>query len=201
MYHPSTKTHLFWDVGLSQDPKEYTQFVAEHTVKLLYARSPRLSLIEQLKKRGVQAEDISVVIFSHHHWDHSRPIRSMFPNATGYFGLGTWDHFAPGLFHEEPYDPAGKGDANFFHPTKATERSKELSGSWIPYGPFDRAMDFFRDGSLWVLDAPGHMPGNLAAVVCTSDGERSSALLLWSDKGTTNCSPAVVSAGSVRVST
>ncbi|KAF4547616.1 Metallo-beta-lactamase-like protein 2 [Elsinoe fawcettii] len=172
IYHPTSKTHILWDVGLSEDESEYTKFTASHTVKELNAKSPRLSLVEQLSKRGIAAEDISTVIFSHHHWDHSRPIRSLFPNATGYFGPGTWNHCAPGLFHDDPYDPLGKGDANFFHPTKATERCKELTGPWTSYGPFDRAMDYFCDGSLQVLEAPGHMPGNLAAVLRLRGGHR-----------------------------
>lgn len=45
----------------------------------------------------------------------------------------------------------------------ATEVWEELDGTWIPLGPFDRALDFFGDGSFWIIDAPGHMPGNLCA--------------------------------------
>ena len=35
---------------------------------------------------------------------------------------------------------------------------------WQPLGPYKNAHDFFGDGSFWILDAPGHCLGNLAAL-------------------------------------
>ena len=32
-----------------------------------------------------------------------------------------------------------------------------------PFGPFERAIDFYGDGSLYLIDAPGHLDGHLAA--------------------------------------
>ena len=95
----------------------------------------------------------------------------MFPNAAGYFGPGTFKHCTPGQFHDEPYSAAGKWDANFFHPDKATETCEELKGQWKRFGPHERALDFLGDGSLWIIQAPGHMAGNLAAAARVSDGE------------------------------
>jgi len=46
----------------------------------------------------------------------------------------------------------------------------ELSGEWVPFGPFEKALDFFGDGSFWVIQAPGHMEGNLAAAARLADG-------------------------------
>ena len=54
----------------------------------------------------------------------------------------------------------------------------ELKGPWVRFGPFDRAMDYFGTGSLWIIQAPGHMPGNLAAAVKVLDGQW---ILLGSD--------------------
>jgi glyoxylase-like metal-dependent hydrolase (beta-lactamase superfamily II) len=42
------------------------------------------------------------------------------------------------------------------------------SRDWKPVGAFERALDWFGDGSLYLLDAPGHMPGHLAAMVRTT---------------------------------
>ena len=33
-----------------------------------------------------------------------------------------------------------------------------------PFLTFDRAIDFFSDGSLYLIDTPGHMPGHLSAL-------------------------------------
>lgn len=57
-------------------------------------------------------------------------------------------------------------DGRFFDfDGRATEPWTELQGPWIQLGPFDHAMDFFGDGSFWIIQAPGHMPGNLCAAV------------------------------------
>jgi hypothetical protein len=41
----------------------------------------------------------------------------------------------------------------------------------MKFGSFEKASDFFGTGSFWVVQAPGHMPGNLCAVVRQQDGE------------------------------
>ncbi|KAM5357687.1 hypothetical protein ACJZ2D_016015 [Fusarium nematophilum] len=165
IYHEPSGRHVLWDAGLSANRSEYTAFSVKHILDILEPVNPRFSLTEQLEKSGRDANAIDTVIFSHHHWDHSRPIKSMFPNALGLFGPGTFAHCAPGQFHDEPYDAKGEWDANFFHPERATENCSELNGEWQQFGPFDKALDFFGDGSMWILEAPGHMPGNLAAAV------------------------------------
>ena len=32
-----------------------------------------------------------------------------------------------------------------------------------PWGPYDRAVDLYDDGSFYLVDSPGHIPGHLAA--------------------------------------
>ncbi|RYF38330.1 MAG: hypothetical protein EOO38_24930 [Cytophagaceae bacterium] len=76
------------------------------------------------------------------------------------FGPGTRAGCAPGHLQ----DPNLQWDGRYFDPDCATERWEELPGPWQQFGPFDQAMDFFGDGSFWVIQAPGHMPGNLLAM-------------------------------------
>jgi glyoxylase-like metal-dependent hydrolase (beta-lactamase superfamily II) len=68
-------------------------------------------------------------------------------------------------------DPDCQWDGRFFDPEKKTERWEELEGPWTKFGPFDQAMDYFGDGSFWIIQAPGHMPGNLCAAVRLEGGE------------------------------
>jgi glyoxylase-like metal-dependent hydrolase (beta-lactamase superfamily II) len=68
-------------------------------------------------------------------------------------------------------DPEIQWDGRYFDPERATERWQELDGPWVPFGPFEKAMDFFQDGSFWVIQAPGHMPGNLCAAAKIASGE------------------------------
>ena len=104
---------------------------------------------------------------SHAHWDHSRPIRDVFPNARAYFGPGTKAACAPGHMK----DPSLQWDGRFFDPENSTEHWEELHGRWEPFGPFEKALDYFGDGSFWILDAPGHMAGNVAAAARLQGGE------------------------------
>ncbi|KAF8908898.1 hypothetical protein CPB84DRAFT_1843260 [Gymnopilus junonius] len=39
---------------------------------------------------------------------------------------------------------------------------------WKPVGPFPRALDYLEDGSLYIVDAPGHLPGHINVLARTS---------------------------------
>jgi hypothetical protein len=87
--------------------------------------------------------------------------------ATAYFGPGTRAGCEPGHIQ----DPSLQWDGRFFDPEYSTERWDELRGDWKSFGPFERALDYFGNGSFWILDAPGHMPGNVAGAARLKDGE------------------------------
>jgi len=111
--------------------------------------------------------NVSSVRNSHAHWDHCRPIRDVFPNAIALFGPGTKESCSPGHMA----NPDIQWDGRFFDPERATERWDELHGPWVPFGPFERALDYFGDGSFWIMQAPGHMAGNLCAAARLQSGE------------------------------
>ena len=98
----------------------------------------------------------------------------MFPNAKGYFGPGTFENCAPG----HTTDPDSRWDGHLFDPAHRTENVIEHSGTWKKFGSFEKALDFFGDKSLWVIQAPGHMPGNL---ICCCRIESGEWLVLGSD--------------------
>jgi hypothetical protein len=99
--------------------------------------------------------------------DHCRPISKMFPNAHGYFGPGTIEYCSPG----HTADPKSTWDGHFFDKHSQTEKFSEYNGPWQKFGSFEKAFDFFGDGSLWVIQAPGHMPGNLICCCRIQTGE------------------------------
>ncbi|KAF1949058.1 Metallo-hydrolase/oxidoreductase [Byssothecium circinans] len=159
--------HVIWDLGLDEDRSCYTPWVDKFMLDKVNHVGPRRSIVAQLGERGVSAEDVDTVLFSHAHWDHCRPIRGIFPNATAYFGPGTKENCSPGHM----MDPSIQWDGRFFDPERATERWAELEGAWESFGPFDKALDFFGDGSFWIMQAPGHMAGNLCAAARLRGGE------------------------------
>ncbi|KAL1603693.1 hypothetical protein SLS60_005282 [Paraconiothyrium brasiliense] len=158
---------IVWDLGLDEDRSLYTPWVNKYALDNINPAGPRKTIGEQLSERGTSSAQIQTIIFSHAHWDHCRPIRGAFPNATAYFGPGTKEGCAPGHLS----DPNAQWDGRFFDPERATERSEELGGPWVPFGPFEKAKDYFGDGSFWVIQAPGHMPGNLCAAARLETGD------------------------------
>ncbi|KAL2816065.1 beta-lactamase-like protein [Aspergillus cavernicola] len=168
IFHKQQNQRLLWDLGMSSNKDDYTPVIANGPWTEARILGPRESLVDQIQRReDVTADEINTVIPSHAHFDHCRPIRHIFPNATAFFGPGTATHCSPGHLT----DPSSQWDGRFFDPARATERWETLAGPWIPFGAFDRAMDLFGDGSFWVIQAPGHMPGNLCACARLENGE------------------------------
>lgn len=98
---------------------------------------------------------------SHLHWDHTGD-PTPFTSAEIILGAGG----KPMLVDAYPTNPTSRIAAfppdrkiTFIDFSGASDR-EVIS----PFGTFDRAVDLYGDGSLYLVDSPGHMPGNLALV-------------------------------------
>ncbi|KAF1937901.1 hypothetical protein EJ02DRAFT_505734 [Clathrospora elynae] len=140
--------HILWDLGLDKDRSCYTPWVNKSMLEHVNHVGPRRTIVQQLSERRVSAVEIDTVF--HAHWDHSRPISDDFLNATAYFGPGTREACRPGHLRDQSL----QWDGRFFDPNLAP-----------------RTLDYFGDGSFWILDAPGHMPGNIAGAARLRQGE------------------------------
>ncbi|CAM1509701.1 Fc.00g000360.m01.CDS01 [Cosmosporella sp. VM-42] len=135
------------------------------------------------------ARDIDLVILSHVHWDHvGTP--SDFSDATFIVGSGTQDLLRNGagplypaeLFNDDevpasqtvelpPVRRENSGEYNTgpYVPkhtvTPANSRSKPPPAAdswvWAPLASFPHALDLFGDGSVYVIDSPGHLYGHV----------------------------------------
>ena len=105
-------------------------------------------------------------VYSHAHWDHIFPAASFHPKARVLCGSGTLA-FASASW---PDSPESTFDGRIWDIQKAELPIKELPSpaeapeQWQQLGPYKHGHDFFGDGSFWLIDAPGHCPGNLAAL-------------------------------------
>jgi glyoxylase-like metal-dependent hydrolase (beta-lactamase superfamily II) len=140
----------------------------------------KTSIEDDMLSMGLSPSEVQYIIISHAHWDHVHPMPSAFTSATMVVGPGTLAHTASSY----PKSPNSKFDGGVWDASIRTFPLKELPPSsitttWQPLGPFPSAHDFFGDGSLYILNAPGHMPGNLAALmrVKTKRGEGKWVLL------------------------
>ncbi|OCH91660.1 Metallo-hydrolase/oxidoreductase [Obba rivulosa] len=114
-----------------------------------------------LRKGGVDPHAaIRHVLLTHVHFDHFGDT-APFTHATFLVGSEAQQLVTPGW----PADPHSAFPGDLLPPG----RTKYLSREGLkPIGPFPHALDFYGDGSLYIVDAPGHLPGHINVLVRTS---------------------------------
>jgi N-acyl homoserine lactone hydrolase len=110
--------------------------------------APASSLVEQLARLHLTPQQISFVGISHYHGDHVGQVAS-FPQATLLIGKGDWE-----ALNETQPNP-GVNPANFAHWISGGGKVEPLSGD----------KDVFGDGSVIMLNTPGHTPGHHSLLV------------------------------------
>jgi glyoxylase-like metal-dependent hydrolase (beta-lactamase superfamily II) len=121
------------------------------------------------------------------HWDHIGEPRD-FPTSTFIVGHGALElltgtsaslrgghsFFEPDLLPEgrtvELSDPSVT--INQKTETNMTTGSIDFGGSWEARGTLPQTFDVFGDGSLFVVNAPGHLPGHINLLARCPDGHQ-----------------------------
>ena len=110
--------------------------------------APKVSVVDQLAQLGVKPEQIQYVGISHYHADHTGQVAS-FPQAMLLIGSGDWNAITA------PKPAAGVNAPPFAH--------------WISGGgkvePQLTDKDVFGDGTVVILNTPGHTPGHHSLLV------------------------------------
>lgn len=121
--------------------------------------------VQELLDEGPdKAASITTVILSHLHFDHVGDCMK-FPDSELVVGPGSHASTAPGW----PDAPGSPFDGSVLKHPHFRELSPEKD--WKPFGPFSKAIDWWGDQSFYVIDAPGHMDGHLAATARTGPDE------------------------------
>jgi N-acyl homoserine lactone hydrolase len=110
--------------------------------------APKTSLVEQLAQLHLKPEQINFVGISHYHGDHVGQVAS-FPQATLLIGRSDWD-----ALNDSKPNPA-VNPANFAHWISGGGKVEPVSGD----------KDVFGDGSVIMLNTPGHTPGHHSLLV------------------------------------
>lgn len=164
--HPGCGTGLF-DTGYSTHFAEAVHRFPERLYSLLtpVEITADEDAARQVERRGIAPQEVAWVIVSHFDPDHIGGLRD-FPNAQIICSERAWREvegkagwkalaarFLPGLV-----------------PADITTRLRLLpdpEGSAV--GPFENSLDLFGDGSIRLVDLPGHAPGMLGALVNVAD--------------------------------
>lgn len=131
-------SYMLWDTGL---PSAMKGAATDDKA----AMSPTLdkTIKEQLATLKVKPEQISIIGISHYHFDHIGQAAE-FPNAKLLIGKGDWDALTS--------DPPGAG-------VNPEPLMHWISGKGAAEG-VAKDKDIFGDGSVIMLDMPGHTPGH-----------------------------------------
>jgi glyoxylase-like metal-dependent hydrolase (beta-lactamase superfamily II) len=112
------------------------------------ATAPKTSLVDLLAQLKLTPANVKYVGISHYHGDHVGQVGS-FPKSTLLIGKGDWDAL------NDPKSAAAASAANF--------------AAWMSGGskvePQAADKDVFGDGSVMVLNMPGHTPGHHSLLV------------------------------------
>lgn len=167
IHHEPSDTYLIYDLGLPKDRDALSPFIKQRVQDIIRV-DVQEDVYDGLRRLKIDPRfRIDSVIFSHMHYDHVGDPRPLLGGARFVVGHGTralltgdksYPRNADGEYVSEHFPPCYTDELpNPNHPFPADYYRR--------VGPFPHAHDWFGDGSVWLVDAPGHMAGHLNVLV------------------------------------
>lgn len=168
---------ILFDLGCRQDWEVFAPstiaLLKQHEFKIDIEK-PGVASILQENGVDVASGAIEAMIWSHWHFDHIGD-PSTFPSSTTLvIGPGVKEAFLP-AYPTNPESPLLESDF-------AGRMLKEMdfSSSSLKIGPF-RALDYFNDGSFYLLDCPGHAIGHMCGLARVTNGHEATFVFMGGD--------------------
>ena len=162
--HSQSNKKIIFDLGIRTDYQNFPPAILKIIQELIPVEVP-IDAVESLRRGGLEPKDIDIIILSHVHFDHVGD-PDLFPSSHFVVGDDSKELLAQGY---SPNDTEPAIDSRFTKNLLPEDRTTFVSrNDWTPLGPFPRTHDFFGDGSVYLVDAPGHLGGHLNLLVRTS---------------------------------
>ena len=151
-----------FDLGIRRDIHGYPTAV-QHLLRSTVKVDVPQDVTESLRLGGINPNEISYIFLSHLHYDNIGD-PAAFPNATFLIGNEGLRLLENGF----PYNPSSPYSTTSLPLDRLIFLTPDDALSWKALGPFPRANDIFKDGSMYIVDAPGHLPGHMNLLVRSS---------------------------------
>jgi N-acyl homoserine lactone hydrolase len=142
------KINFVYSCYLVKHGDSYLLWDTGHAMNAKGGVAPKVSVVDQLAQGNLTPDHIQYVGISHYHGDHTGQVAS-FPKATLLIGRGDWAAI------NQPKPAPGVNAKVFTH--------------WISGGgkvePLSADKDVFGDGTVIILNTPGHTPGHHSLLV------------------------------------
>lgn len=169
--HPTQGVALL-DLGMAPRVKEVTRQWPYWFYRLAvpFSVTPKQTALGYLKQRGIEASEVKTILLSHLHVDHIAGLQD-FPQAQVVCSAKDWE-FVRGV---QGFEALRKATFPALLPDDLESRLTLVdpnAGQALPesLSPYSRGLDFFGDGSCWLLPMEGHSPGHMGAYLETESG-------------------------------
>ncbi|RVX73584.1 hypothetical protein B0A52_02472 [Exophiala mesophila] len=168
--HPKLNRKIVFDLGLRKDWQNLPPVIVNQLTPPDWVCAVEKNVAEILQENGINVAggEIEAVIWSHWHFDHTGDVTTFPSSTTLIAGAGVKESLLPG-YPTNPESPLSESDF-VGREYKEIDFLKERT---VKLGNF-QGIDFFKDGSFFLVDSPGHAIGHmcgLARVTSTQEGD------------------------------
>lgn len=180
--HRGLNRSLVYDLGVRKDWQNLSPPMLSRLRAHGWTLHVEKDVREILDEGGVDGNSIEAIVWSHHHFDHIGNPATFGRNTSLIVGPGFRERWLPGY----PTNPSSTILESDYAGREVVELdfATGKSGSRT-YRPATvgrlRALDYFGDGSFYLLDTPGHAVGHVSGLARVTPDPRPSFVLLAGD--------------------